>query len=137
MERTIVDVIAARRLIFLSMIFCLAELCACSKEVDPSRLAGTYEAHHRNGTEIIELSADGTYTHKFVASDGVNSTYSNNWKFERFDGEPKIALEGFTSHFPESEKSDVVLLGVERNWGRIRLYRSYALDQYYAKSSLK
>jgi hypothetical protein len=117
------------------MLLYLIGVCGCSKEIDPSRLAGTYEAHHRNGSEIIELRSDGSYTQHFTAPDGMKSTYSNNWRFESFHGEPKIALQGFTSHFPESKNADIVLLGVEKDWGRIRLYRSYDLDQYYVKSA--
>ncbi len=96
-----------------------------------------YEAHHRNGTEILELRSDGTYTQYFTASDGMKSTFSNKWRFEPFNGEPKVALQDFTSHFPESQKADVVLLGADRDGGRMRLYRSYDLDQYYIKAPTK
>jgi len=126
-----------RLLVVSSVLLCLIELCACSKEVDGSKVSGTYEARHRNGVEIIELRPDGTYTQYFTAPDGMKSTFSNNWRFERFDGEPKLALQGFTSHFPEAQKADVILLDVDRDGGRMRLYRSYDLDQYYLKAAPK
>src|SRR5437868_2174104 len=112
----------------------IIQTCACSKDIDPSKLPGTYEAHFKTGVEILTLRTDGTYTQYFTPADGVTSTYSNRWKFEPFDGEPKIALQCFTSHFPESSKGDIVLLGVQREWDRTRPYRSYALEQYYVKT---
>jgi hypothetical protein len=120
-----------------AMLLYLIGVCACSREIDPSKLPGMYEAHPDNGLEIIELRPNGTYTQYFTAANAVKATTSNSWKFEPFNGEPKIALQGFTSHFPGSPKADVVLLGVQRNWGRIRLYRSYDLDQYYVKIESK
>jgi len=48
-----------------------------------------------------------------------------------------LALQGFTSHFPEAQKADVILLDVDRDGGRMRLYRSYDLDQYYLKAAPK
>jgi len=71
--------------------------------------------------------------HEFTATNGTKSTSSVRWKWEPFEGEPKVALYDFTPRFPRSQSGGVVLLGVEKAWGRIRLYRSYDLDQYYAK----
>jgi len=128
--------IGCKHLVYIWVLFCLMGLCACSKKIDPSKLVGRYEAHSSNGLETIELWPNGTYTQHFTGADGVKSTYSNTWNFEPFEGEPKVALRDFTSHFPESQKADVALLSVQRDWGRIRLYRSYALDQYYVKIDL-
>lgn len=122
----------ASRVILIAISVCIVALGACSNEVKPSQISGRYEAHHDNGFETLDLHPDGTYTHEFMARDGTKSTSSDRWKFEPFEGEPKVALYDFTPRFPHSQSGDV-LLGVEKARGRIRLYRSYDLDQYYAK----
>ena len=114
---------------------CLIGLCACSTEIDPSKLTGSYEAHTSAGVETVQLNSNGTYTQYFTTATGTKSTYSGTWKFEPFGGEPKIALRDFASHFTHSPRADVVLLSVQKDWGRVRLYRSYDLDQYYVKAS--
>ena len=124
---------ARRHLVRIAVLFCFVNLYGCSKNIDASKLVGRYEAHSRNGFETIELGSNGTYIQYFTSADRVKSTYSNTWKFEPIRGEPKVALRNFTSHFPESQKADVVLLSIQKDWGRIRLYRSYDLDQYYVK----
>ena len=124
---------AYKRLIFIVLMVGLFGLCACSKKIDLSRLAGRFEASHENGFETIELRQDGSYTHYFRASAGANTIYSNSWKAEPFEGEPKVALRGFTPHFPDAQGGDNALLDVEKDWGYIRLYRSFDLDQYYQK----
>ena len=107
---------------------------ACSKRINPSEVAGTYEAHHQNGIETLRLRPDGSYVHEFKGMDGTTLNHSSRWKFEPFNGEPKVALYDFTPHFPVSQKrGDILLIDVEKDWGRIRLYLSYDLGQYYVK----
>jgi hypothetical protein len=132
-EELPMPVASISRCLVVTLLSCLLGLCACSGAVDPAELAGTYEAHTGDGVEKIELRRDGTYSEHFTSVDGVSSTYSNTWKFEPFGGEPKVALEGFASHFPESPKGDVMLLGAEEHWGGTRLYESYIRDQYYVR----
>lgn len=126
-------VMTTRRAILIMMPMCLAGFWACSTKIDPSQIAGRYEARHRNGSERLDLRSDGTYSHEFIAANGTKSTSSNKWRFEAFEREPKVALFDFTPGFPGSQSGDPILLGVEKAWGRIRLYRSYDLDQYYVK----
>jgi hypothetical protein len=119
-----------------AMLMCFVALLGCSKPVDRLEVPGPYKAVHKNGAETLELRPDGTYIHRVRAADGSASTQSNRWRFEPFEGEPKVALDDFTPHFPESQKADV-LLDVEKDWGRVRLYLSYDLDQYYLKDDVK
>jgi len=121
------------RAILISISVCIIGLGACCNEVNPSQISGRYATRHQNGFETLDLHPDGTYMHEFTATNGTKSTSSVRWKWEPFEGEPKVALYDFTPRFPRSQSGGVVLLGVEKAWGRIRLYRSYDLDQYYAK----
>ena len=134
-EEPWVQVMTTRHIILIFVPICVVTLWGCSTQVNPSQIAGRYEAHHENGFETLDLRLDGTYKHEFTAKDGAKSMSSHRWKFELFEGEPKVALYEFTPRFPRSQ-SGVVLLGVQKGWGRIRLYRSYDLGQYYVKTGL-
>ena len=119
---------------YVVVIAMLVFTSACSETINPSEIAGTYEAHHQNGIETLQLRPDGSYVHEFKSANGTTSNPSGRWKFEPFDGEPKVALYDFTPHFPVSQKrGDILLLDVERDRGRVRLYLSYDLGQYYLK----
>jgi len=85
----------------------------------------------------LELKPGGDYTLSFKDTKGVESITAGRWKFEPFEGEPKVAVENFSSHLPNfaSQREGVVLLGVQRNWGTIRLYASYSPDEYYSKKT--
>jgi hypothetical protein len=123
---------------YVVLIVMLVLILACSKRINPSEVAGTYEAHHQNGVETLQLRPDGSYLHEFKSANGTTSDHSGRWKFEPFDGEPKVALYDFSSHFPVSQKrGDILLLDVERDWGRVRLYLSYDLGQYYVNVGSK
>jgi hypothetical protein len=100
-----------------------------------STLIGSYEAHHNLGVEKLELRSGGTYTHRFKPSDGGEKVYSSTWKFEPYDGEPKAELDNFVQYFPGSHQDGPIgtFLGIEKKWGRIRLYLSYDRDQFYTK----
>ena len=135
-QRRVPAMTTCRQVTVSLMLMSLALLCACSKNVDPSRLPGRYEAHHENGLEILDLRADGVYMHEFRPTIGAGSIYSNKWRFDPFGGEPRVILRDFTPHFPNSQKGDV-LLDVDKEWGRIRLYRSYDLNQYYVQKPSK
>ena len=125
-----------KHLFVIAMAVMLTVMSACAKHVDQSEIAGTYEAHHQNGSEILQLRSNGLYVHEFKAANGVVSTNSNRWRFEPFNDESKVALYNFTSHFPVSSKrGDIVLLDAAKDWRRVRLYISYDLDQYYKKVS--
>ena len=125
---------ASSRPVRILMLVCLAGFWACSNKIDPSQIAGRYEARHQNGRETLDLRSDGTYAHEFIAANGTKSMSSNKWRFEPFEGEPKVALYDFTPEFPESQRGNIVLLDVEKTLGRLRLYRSYDLDQYYLRN---
>jgi hypothetical protein len=129
-----VPVMTNSRAVLILMLVCLAGFLACSNKIDPSQIAGRYEARHQNGSETLDLRSDGTYTHEFIGANGTKSMSSNKWRFEPFEGEAKVALYDFTPEFPKSQRGDIVLLGVEKTWGRLRLYRSYDLDQYYVRN---
>jgi hypothetical protein len=118
---------------FLLPLTCLAMLLGCSKVNNSSEIVGKYEAHHQNGVETLELRSDGTYTHQFKSSNGNETVYSASWKLDPCGGESKVFLDHFAQHFPGSSQTGPIgtLLGVEKRWGRIRLYLSYDRDQYY------
>ena len=112
-----------------------ALLFGCSKPVGPSDIPGVYEATLPTGFETLELKPDGEYVQHFKGKQGVESTVGGKWEFEPYGGEPKVAMHNFSSHFPDSspDKVYILLLGADRSWGRIRLYYSYNLDQYYSR----
>jgi hypothetical protein len=89
--------------------------------------------------EVLELRPDGEYTQRFNGKQGVESTAAGRWEFEPYAGEGKVVMHNFSSHFPGAspDKVDAFLLGVDRNWGTIRLYFSFDRDQYYLKNSIK
>jgi hypothetical protein len=128
----------ARYCIVFSALLSFA-LSGCSKKVERSQVLGDYQTEHQNGIETIELRADGTYTQHFKQKDGADTIISDDWEFEPYNGDPKVALHNFRTHFPQpSEKgTDVTLLGIERHWGRLRLYLSYDRDEYYSQAAAK
>ena len=112
---------------------CLSLVFGCSNAISRSELVGKYEAHHENGLEVLELRADGTYTHRFQPVSGNESQYSSNWRLEPYGGEPKVFVDSFASNFPEKSETQPIgtLLGVEKKAGLIRLYVSYGQNLYY------
>ena len=62
---------------------------------------------------MLELKPKGEYVLHFSDIKGIESTQQGHWNLEPFEGEPKIALEGFSSRLPgmPSEKEGIVLLG--------------------------
>ena|ERR1700734_3762943 len=131
--------IGARYFIVFLMLSSILALFGCSKKVERSEVPGNYQTDHQNGVETIELMADGTYTQHFKGRDGTDVRSSDTWEFEPYNGEPKIALHNFRSHFLQSSEktADVTLLGIEKDWGRIRLYLSYDRDEYYSQTAPK
>ena len=81
-------------------------LFGCSKATDRSQVVGTYEAHHQNGAETLQLRSDGTYTHRFKATDGTETGYSGKWEFEGYCGERKASLNNFSYHFPPNSQKE-------------------------------
>lgn len=127
-----------RRAPFLALMTCLALLLGCSKVTDSSQVTGTYEARHQNGVETLELRPDETYTHSFKAVDGTETAYSGKWQFEPYYGEPTVSLNEFSDYFPPGPPKKAIgitLLGVEKDWGQVRLYLSYDRDEYYTRVS--
>ncbi len=107
-------------------------LCACSKTVSPEQLPGMYVGQHGNGVEIVYLNGDRSYSRHWTPSGGTDSVSSEKWELQSLEGHPVVALYAFTPHFPQAP-SGTVLLGIRKFWGRIRLYRSEDLDQFYSK----
>jgi hypothetical protein len=128
-----------RYLIVISALSSLVALFGCSKKVERSQVLGEYEVEHQNGVETIELRSNGTYTQIFKRKDGTEATVTDTWDFEPYNGEPKVALHNFSAHFSQSPEkgADVTLLGIEKDWGRIRLYLSYDRDDYYSRDGAK
>jgi hypothetical protein len=124
-----------RRALLLLPLIWLISLLGCSKVIDSSQVVGTYEARHQNGVEVLELDLNGTYRHLFKASNGSETVYSASWKLEPYGGQPKVFVDNFVQHFPSDSPPVPVgtLLGVEKRWGRTRLYLSYDRDEYYTE----
>ena len=129
-----------RRAVLLLPLMCLLFFFGCSKVTDSSQVIGTYEAHHQNGVETLQLRPDGTYINHFKAVNGTEATNSGKWQFEPYYGEPKVSLNDFSQHFPPNSHKDTIgitLLGIEKKWGRVRLYLSYDRDEYYTDKAAK
>jgi hypothetical protein len=126
----------ARYFTIFSVLSSALILFGCSKKVERSQLLGNYQATHQSGVEMIELKSDGRYTHQFKRKDSTETTASDIWEFEPYDGEPKVALHNFKAYFPQSPENgtDITLLGVEKHWGKIRLYVSYDRYEYYSQN---
>jgi hypothetical protein len=115
-------------------------LSGCSNVTNRSEVIGTYISRHQGNVETLELHPDGTYTVRFKGAGGPDSIYSDKWNFEPYYGEPKVSLQNFSDHFPQSsprQATGITLLGIERAWGKIRLYRNYDRDEYFSKESNK
>jgi len=114
----------------------LAILGGCSKNVDRSGVPGEYKATHADGIETLELHGDGTYTNRFRTLNGAETASSGKWGFEPYFGESKVEVYNFSSHFPNPFQTGASnsLLGIEKDWGHIRLYYSYDRDEYYSKT---
>lgn len=132
-------VTTGKREVLFPILICFSLLIGCSKVSNSSELVGKYEAHHENGVETLELHADGTYTHNFKPWSGKEAQYSSTWKLDPYGGEPKVFLDNFVQDFPGSSQTGPIgtLVGVEKSWGRIRLYVSYDRGLYYTKTSIK
>jgi hypothetical protein len=129
---------AGARFCIVFLVLLSFALSGCSQKVERSEVLGDYQTEHQIGVETIELGADGTYTQHFKQKDGTDTIISDRWEFEPYNGEPKVALHDFRAHFPEDpEKTDVTLLGIEKTWGRLRLYLSYDRDEYYSQAGAK
>jgi hypothetical protein len=134
------EVMSASKYVVLPLVLiCFVAVLGCSKVTDRSQVVGTYEAHHQNGVETLQLRSDRTYTHRFKAVDGTETAYSGKWEFEPYHGEPKVSLNSFSHHFPPNSHKEpigITLLGIEKDWGRVRLYLSYDQDQYYSQKAV-
>ena len=104
---------------------------------DREEVVGIYDAHHAEGAEVLELDADGTYIDHFIGTDGSKADCSGRWRFDADGGEPKVDLEQFVQHFPESYRKGPIgtLLGAEKKSGQVRLYLSYDRNQFYSRRS--
>ena len=91
-----------RVLLSLMLATCFMPASGCSKSVTRSRVVSTCEAEHESGTETLELRADGTYSHRFKATQGPESTYSDKWEFSANDPGPTVLLHNFSPHFPNN-----------------------------------
>ena len=118
------------------MLVSILLLSGCSGNLNRTDLIGIYEAPHSAGSERIELRSDNTYTHTFEPVVGDELRNTDKWEFTDYGDGKKVALYNFHSHFPPtSPGAEIMLLGVHREWGRVRLYVSYDLDLYYSKTS--
>jgi len=127
--------------LFLTLATWLVDL-GCTKPVQPTELPGLYEASSEAGTETLELRSDGEYLLRFKDRKGVELTENGHWRYEPYEGEPKVALEDYRPNLwdfglpPAQAKGSLSLLGIERSWwGGIRLYASYSADKYYSKKA--
>ena len=103
-----------------------------------SEVTGTYVARPQGGVETLELRPDGTYTVHFKVAGAPESRYSDKWDFEPYGGESKVSLQNFPDHFSRDSReptTGITLLGIERDWGRIRLYKNYDRAEYYSKET--
>jgi hypothetical protein len=135
-ELRVPSVSATGRRVLVLLLGIVGFLSGCSQVATGSKLVGSYSAHHNNGFETLELRSDGTYSHRFKSLDGTEKVYSSTWSFQPYGGETKVELDNFVQYFPRSHQGGPIgtLLGVEKRWGRIRLYLSYDRGQFYAQS---
>ena len=89
-----------RRNSFLLSIAFLA-LSGRSNVTKRSEVTGKYLAPPPGNVEILELHPDGTYTVRLKGADGPESSYSDRWNFEPYEGDPKISLQNFPDTFPK------------------------------------
>jgi len=121
-----------RILLLVAIISCIG---GCSGQIGAGELAGSYKLTQANGFEILDLRENGNYVCEVHTSKGMKKTYSSTWKFEPFDGEPKVFVEDFPQGSVNADQRPLVgtLLGIRKSWGRIRLYVSYDENLYFSK----
>ncbi len=132
--------ISKRQLLVFSILGSFSgSIFGCSNITNASQVHGTYEANHQNGAEMLQLKSDGTYIDTFKASDKADTTTCTGvWEFEPYGGEPQVVLHNFCPHFSRDSEAPIggtTLLGIERNWGSMRLYLNYDRNQYYSRKS--
>jgi len=118
------------------MLVSISLLPGCSGNLNRTDVIGTYEARHAAGSERIELRSDNTYGYRFKPVVGSELNSTDKWEFTDYGDGKKVALYNFYSHFPPRfPGAEIMLLGVHKEWGQIRLYVSYDLNLYYSKIS--
>ncbi len=126
------DNVRQKRVLPLVLLMSIIGAAGCSKPMARSRVVRVYEAEHENGTETLRLLDDGSYSHRFKASNGSESTISDKWEFAPNGASPSVVLHNFAPHFPgNSWIRGAWSLGIKEDYGLIRLYLSYDPRQFY------
>lgn len=71
--------------------FILLGLSGCVPDVTVAELSGRWELHQNHGRELLELNADGTFTHELVAN-GKREVATGAWELTDADRAPSVLL---------------------------------------------
>ena len=90
-------------------VFVVALLTGCSSHFSVGELAGKYVLSVDRGTDTIELSASGTYSHTYTAKSGNVSHQEDTWTLEELQAGLTVVLNNFHLLFKEDVGGRVLI----------------------------
>ena len=116
-------------------VFMVALLAGCSSHYSAGELAGKYALSVDGGTDAIELSANGTYSHTYTAKSGYVGHQEDTWTLEELQAGPTVVLNNFHLLFKEDVggRGAYYLLLVKRSFGTLYLITNIDLNDGYKK----
>jgi hypothetical protein len=87
--------------LLVSLLLVLLTLTGCS-QVKRGEVVGSYVLDSPASGYSLQLKADGTYVHTWVAKDGKRSEETGKWEWDEDDPDNPIYLDSF-AEFPDED----------------------------------
>jgi hypothetical protein len=127
---------------FIILCFSFFFIPGCSRGIETSDVIGNYIANHGKGTDILEIRADGTYSHTYKSTlEGEDAAfnYTDNWEFEQDSN--RIVLNHYIQGWPwrPGDKVDLIPRNmntvVKRSFfsGTVKILIDVDSNYYYEK----
>jgi hypothetical protein len=119
----------------IALVFTIALLAGCSSHFSVGELAGKYVLSLDGGTDTIELSANGTYSHTYTAKSGNVGHQEDTWTLEELQAGPTVVLNNFHLLYKEDVggRGAYYHLLVNRSFGNLYLITNIDLNEGYKK----